>query len=225
MFTYPIPTKEELTELYKNSYNGQAKLKNGHIRVVTQSKFIKEYSTIELHNKTIVELGCAGGHLLDQFRGHKNKLICFEGDPDLHARFKKNFLGYELATLVPTLFDGESLQESSVDMIMSSHVVEHISEPCVFLREAYAALKPGGLMFHEIPQQRRNDGQHPLSKMQKGEYHMTFWTYESVDYIFKRCGFEKVKLQVFSDYTKVDQSNKAKWIRALYRKPLQVNNT
>jgi len=219
MFTYPIPTKAQLEILYKNSYSGQANLQNGHIRVVTQSKFIREHSNIDLHDKTIVELGCAGGHLLDQFRGHGNELICFEGDPDLHNKFRNNFLSYDSATLVPTLFDGTSLRASSVDLIMSSHVVEHISEPCVFLKEVYTALKPGGFMFHEIPQQRRTDGQHPLNKMQLGEYHMTFWTHESVDYVFKFCGFEKVKLQVFSDYTKVDTNKKGKWIRALYRKP------
>ena len=221
MFTYPIPTKAQLKILYKNFYSGQANLKNGHIRVVTQSKFIREHANMDMHNKKIVELGCAGGHLLDQFRGHGNELICFEGDPDLHARFKKNFFNYERATLVPNLFNGKVLNASSVDLIMSSHVVEHISEPCVFLKEVYAALKPGGLMFHEIPQQRRKDGQHPLEKNQHGVFHMTFWTYESVDYIFQFCGFEKVKLQVFSDYTKVDTNNKAKWIRALYRKPFE----
>ena len=103
---------------------------------------------------------------------------------------------------------------------MSSHVVEHIPDPCTFLKEAYNTLKPGGLMFHEIPQQRRRDGQHPLTKMQLGEYHMTFWTYESVDYIFKMSGFEKISLQVFSDHDKVDTTHKSKWIRALYRKPI-----
>ena len=222
MFTHPIPNKIQLAELYKHSYSNQAYLENGHMRVLTQSDFIRKYSGVTFKNKKIVELGCAGGHLLNEFRGNGNELICFEGDPDMHARFQDNYKDYDLAKLMPTLFDGNALPASSVDLLMSSHVVEHISEPCVFLRQAMAALKPGGLMFHEIPQQRRHDGLHPLAKKQYGEYHMTFWTKESVDYIFRLCGFERVHLEVFSDYKKVDSSGKSKWIRTLFRKPKEI---
>lgn len=54
------------------------------------------------------------------------------GNPDAHIEIQANGA---LAT-----------PNSSVDMVLSSQVLEHVADPALYLREAYRVLKPGGAL-------------------------------------------------------------------------------
>jgi SAM-dependent methyltransferase len=45
-------------------------------------------------------------------------------------------------------------QEDSFDLVIASHVMEHLAAPLPFFREAVRVLKPGGLLYVETPSER-----------------------------------------------------------------------
>merc|ERR1740139_125441 len=223
MFTHPILTFSTMATLYKTAYTGQASLHNTHGRVLAQASFIRDSMPFPLTNQTIVELGCAGGHLLFQFLEDDNRLICVEADPDLHARAKRTLDKAVSFQLVPSVFDNTTFPPNSVDFMMSSHVVEHMPDPCSFARAALKALKPGGVMFHEIPHQSRAH----LKRRQEGQYHLTFLSKDSLRQSMESCGFETLALETFRIgnlyNVRTTQADKDRhWIRGLWRKPRTV---
>lgn len=46
---------------------------------------------------------------------------------------------------------GDALSSGSVDVFTSSHVLEHVSDPCEWLAEVWRLLRPGGIVFTELP--------------------------------------------------------------------------
>ena len=86
-------------------------------------------------------------------------LVCFEVDTKVQGKVQNTFKkihsepGFaELnATLVPDLFTPGLLPARTVDVFTSSHVLEHLTDPCILFAEVARVLKPGGLFFTEIP--------------------------------------------------------------------------
>jgi len=87
------------------------------------------------------------GLLLSQFNSsvHRRDMMCFEGSTQYHAQLQRRFTDLELhhsapggrARLVPELFSAESLAPGTADVIMSSHVVEHMPDPCPWLEAVW----------------------------------------------------------------------------------------
>lgn len=225
MFTHPLPSDDELAKAYATSYDGQASLRVGHPRVSSQSQFIRKHAgAVLFEGLRILEIGCAGGFLLQQFAADDNQLICFESGPKMHDEFRKTFENYTNVLLHKTTFHRDRFKEardSNVDLIMSSHAFEHASNPCELLEAFYEIMKPGALMFHEVPQQSREE----VTAVQGGLYHLTFWSPDSLRWAFEKAGFEVVVIQTFSSFDDIDHTGKGKWIRALLRKPLHRSIT
>lgn len=78
----------------------------------------------------------------------------------------------EIDTSMAITAERGSLQEGPYDVIMLSHVLEHFTDPVQLLRDAGAAVAPGGTMIIEVP----NDveGIYPLNG--PDEPHITFFT-------------------------------------------------
>ena len=216
IFTYPLPTTSQLSDCYSMHYTGQATLRLNHPRVVSQHAFVQKYLSGTLQSLRIAEMGCAAGYLLHQFMRDNNTLECFELSPSHHAIFVETMQTYARAVLHKSLFDKSQLPKDSIDLFLSSHVVEHIPDPCSLLKDIFYVLKSGGYMFHEIPQQNR----HQILRRQGGTFHTTFWTPESVRSIFSDAGFEHVAIETFSDHETVDPTGRGRWIRTIWRKPI-----
>ncbi len=212
----------QLSVAYSTKYHGQAKLNIGHARVTSQRKFLEKYtSPLKFSSLRIIELGCAGGFLLEQFTGNGNVLECFEASVNYHSVFhetmsKANHSSYVLHT---RLFDENAITPLSVDVFLSSHVIEHIPDPCATLRLMYGALKPGAVMFHEMPRKTLEG----VLQVQGGLFHTTFWTVETVRNVFTAVGFEEIAIETFKNFQEVDPSGRGKYIRSLFRKPLSAD--
>lgn len=48
-------------------------------------------------------------------------------------------------------FEYASIEENSLDVIVATHVIEHVSNPSSFVEKAYRLLKPGGKLILETP--------------------------------------------------------------------------
>merc|ERR1712063_160563 len=109
----------------------------------------------------IVEMGCASGWLLSslgKLAGRGGRLVCFEADA-VHQRaaIEQTMKSAERKTpglrteVHATLMDWGALPEGGVDVFLSSHVLEHFTDPCPFLGGLWRILRPGGLVFTEVP--------------------------------------------------------------------------
>eukprot|EP00971_Amphidinium_carterae_P181859 3608763-Amphidinium_carterae.1 len=58
-------------------------------------------------------------------------------------------------TVLKTPVSPEDVQPESIDVFTSSHVLEHITDPCVWLAGLTKAMKAGGIVFTEVPRETR----------------------------------------------------------------------
>merc|ERR1712118_633627 len=90
--TLPLMTSKELASLYKKDYDGHSATHAVYSstrdwRPAQQANMIKKAKFGNATGLTIVEMGCARGYLLYNFRKQASRggqLKCFEADPEQH---------------------------------------------------------------------------------------------------------------------------------------------
>lgn len=98
---------------------------------------------ITFEGKTVLELGCNKGYLLNSFLQHE-KFNAIGADIDEEAlEIARNLLG-DGAKFVQTTPDSIPLEDESVDVIYTIDTVEHLSRPTEIFNECYRVLRPGG---------------------------------------------------------------------------------
>ncbi len=80
-----------------------------------------------------------------------------------------------------------SKESSSVDLVVMSHVLEHVSNPVEFLTDNTRALRRGGVLFIEVP---CRDWEHkPVD-----EPHLLFFDKGPMQYLLKQLNFDDIQL-------------------------------
>jgi 2-polyprenyl-3-methyl-5-hydroxy-6-metoxy-1,4-benzoquinol methylase len=92
-------------------------------------------------------------------------------------------------------FEGEDLPNNSFDVVLSTHVIEHIYDPKVFIQKAYDVLKPKGILILETP--TYDSLTFRLLKHRERSVrcpgHIYFFTKKSLKELVESCGFKTVK--------------------------------
>src|SRR5205814_6648631 len=98
---------------------------------------------------------------------------------------------------ITSLLEDAHLQAGSVDAVLMLHVIEHVPDPLVTLREIFRVLKPGGHLVLETP---RYDtlmfkilGRRERSLSCDG--HIFFFTTETLRKAYTMARFELEKLE------------------------------
>lgn len=182
VFAYPTPSQSEL-DIYNKRY-----FTNAHSGLPTSDEAIafhkalallrKEYisSYITSANKSVssvLEVGPGQGFLAQCWlRDHPaHQYTVLETDNDCCRILESQGI----------LCDNRP-RKRSVDLVIASHVVEHVPNPTAFLGLITTFLKPGGSIFIEVPCQ---DFLHkPLD-----EPHLLFFNDKSMETLLKRIGF------------------------------------
>lgn len=93
----------------------------------------------------VLEVGCSNGVFLDLLKEQKWQTWGVESSGSaLMARQK----GHKV---IKERFEKVKLTESYFDLIVMNHVLEHLDNPQMVLRKARGLLKPGGLIFIDVP--------------------------------------------------------------------------
>lgn len=101
---------------------------------------------VSFEGKTVMELGCNRGYLLDSFlRGAKFDAIGAELDTEA-LEFAKENHGDKIK-FVQTTPDAIPLPDNSVDIIYTIDTVEHLSSPRKMFDECLRVLRPGGMFL------------------------------------------------------------------------------
>ena len=113
-------------------------------RVANVSDYQRLFSQfVSFRGKTVLELGCSNGYLLDAFL-QQEKFRAIGADisaTQLQIGREHYGHGIEFIQTTPTSIP---LPDQSVDLIYTVDTVEHLSRPDDIFRDAHRLLKPGG---------------------------------------------------------------------------------
>jgi SAM-dependent methyltransferase len=104
---------------------------------------IKRSKTVQ---PRVLDLGCATGALLEKLRDRGWACVGVEISPA--AEYARSTRGLEVrqTSLEESRFPG-----SSFDLVLASHLIEHLNDPATFVREVYRILAPGGHFLVTTP--------------------------------------------------------------------------
>ncbi len=95
----------------------------------------------------VLDIGSSAGMFLNEIRPHVGEVIGDEFD-EVYAQFARDTFGI---TTYTTPLEETDLAPNSFDLISALEVFEHIADPLRFLETVKRYLKPGGILYCEVP--------------------------------------------------------------------------
>jgi len=151
---YPMPHLKDLIH-YNQKYFQLAhgakkidKISNSFLNAISlcRIQYINNYVTVNnIKINSVLEIGPGNGYLAKNLI-KKIKIITYD------AIETDNSLYENLKTIGLKVFDKfESLKNNNYDLIVASHVLEHIDNPDNFLQNIRKKLSKNGIVFFEVP--------------------------------------------------------------------------
>ena len=141
--------------------------------------------------KTLLEVGCHAGVLLDRFRGQGWTVSGVEPDAKA-ANFARSHYGLDVKA--STLEDA-GYDPAMFDAVVMLHVIEHLDDPAGTVAAIARVLRPHGFLVVETPVydtlMYRLFGRRERSLSCDG--HIVFYTGGTLAALLERCGFEIVE--------------------------------
>ena len=101
----------------------------------------------EARGRRLLDIGFGGGHLMHMARAYGFEVFGIDGSAQL-VEAQQPFFGQRLQTAV---IGDDALPWGSLDVIVMSHVIEHLGDPGAVLKQVWEALNPEGLLFAAVP--------------------------------------------------------------------------
>ena len=81
------------------------------------------------------------------------------------------------------------------DLVACCQVLEHVPYPADVLRDLVQAMRPGTLLYVEVPQEQLMRGPDPLPKKHHWHEHINFFSERSLAALLANCGLKVVASQ------------------------------
>ena len=202
MSSFPLPGEEELDAVYRQRYRqirGEAADKNylRHMdcRAEAQLAFLRRHSPTQLSRARILDVGCSAGSFLKACAGFTQSLAGFEPDDAMRAAARGRLP--PAAVLHGTLFQAERLAGQTFDVIVASHVLEHVPQPGFFLSALCGSLAPGGTLLIEVPNEDSATVGNWIQSGERGGMHLFFFTPRTLRDIIEAAGGRVAHLATF----------------------------
>ena len=181
-------TLKKLENYYYADYRNKVKvpsLEDKEHLLYKRGAFIAEFLSKHIPNKTIslkaFEKGCGFGFNLMHIKMKFPNATLYTDEPDEHTK-------PYLAKIGITMTRGGA-NSSKYDVIVMSHLIEHLTNPMETISIAYNNLKPAGLFYIEVP-----------NSLHFVEPHLTFWTLQSFMKIYSKYLADKFTVEEFGTY-------------------------
>ena len=179
-------TEPQIKEYYVNQYDRDKiynidlpQFPNDNLFSVSRGRALaKLYDTTQQRPETILDLGCGFGHLLFGFNQvfPDARYIGVEYDEKTGDTLKKSGFEFRYGGI-----DDIADLNGTIDILITSHVFEHVVEPHVFLEKCIALLKPGGVVLWEMP----NLDIFNLKCERRHSPHICLWDIKTLESILK----------------------------------------
>lgn len=159
LYLNPRPIPERMAQFYAGSYAPhEKKPKPARLRPPLLKKILAFwYRGSDLRTRLkknaypgpkgkVLDLGCGSGAFLHRLRELGWETHGVEIDTRAAAAARKLGLDVRTGTLRQAGFS-----DGYFDVLTVIHVLEHIHRPVAFLKEAWRVLKPGGILYVEVP--------------------------------------------------------------------------
>lgn len=193
-FASPMPDERELSD-YNSRYFEEAH--GGTTTNITALAFFKAIGRLrqayletylmsrQLAITTVLEIGPGQGFFASSWLEHYPHSIYLAKETDISCHSNLNLMGVQV--LDETF---EAAMDPIVDLVVMSHVLEHVADPKGFLLDETQKLRKGGVLFLEVP---------CLDYMHKpiDEPHLLFFDKNPMHHLLSNAGFENIELAYF----------------------------
>lgn len=202
-FTYnnPAPFPETLAYFYSAFSNYENPQRNGGGSEAMLNKWNRTYALIE--NKfaskfkgNVLEIGCATGMGLSLFKSRGWNVLGIEPSPKA-VKLARELYDVEV---VNGLFDPKVIADKSpFDVIILSHVIEHLLSPEILIQELIPLLSENGLVYIEVPNLIR-----PFVPMGYFTFeHLNYFTPITLSSLMELNGFH-VEIELFDNSAEIE---------------------
>ena len=145
----------------------------------------------------LLDVGCADGRLLDWYRAGADGVRLETHGIDINeaAVVEANRRGHR--AVVGRFETDTELERGSFNVILASHVIEHVDDPKSFAQRAYDLLVPGGVFVVATPNVDSAD-----VRLFRGNWggchfprHWTFYDASTIEALASSVGFEVVRVE------------------------------
>jgi SAM-dependent methyltransferase len=149
-------------------------------------------------NMRIADIGAAGGIMLDYVKGVAKTCVAIEPD-----KYFGDVLGDKGYSWYPSTEEALAEHAGSIDLAISSQVIEHVDNPLEFVEEIYELLTVGGTFIASTP--NRAD---ILMKMSSNIFesffyrsqHRWYFDNDSLKLCVEKAGFSSVQVEFVHRY-------------------------
>ncbi len=172
-------------EIYGETYAGYVPtgLSPTQLRYTT---FVADWLATTIRQRgRMVEIGAHDGFFLSLMRDRGFDCEGVEPSP-----FAENAITKYGLSIRKEFFRAGLYEPQSVDVMVLRHIVEHLTDPVPMLQAAWEAVKPGGMMYVEVP-----DSLGSLQTMFYPEFHVdhiSYFTPASLEKILELCGVSTI---------------------------------
>lgn len=184
---YPMINEKELDEYNKNYWSiAQSNSELSRNRYILLAKSRAEYLSEKLdilNNFEILDVGAGHGYIIDALKNKfpNIKTYAVEIDTQMHDTLSKK--------ADHVISSWRDITNTKFNLIVISHVLEHIVNPIEFLFDLKDLLKKNGFIFIEVP---NNDDFHKKSL----ESHLTVFNKSAIKWLVREIGMEIVDLNI-----------------------------
>ena len=104
--------------------------------------------------KNVLDVGCGGGWLAAALKNSGRQVISMDISDINPIKSVKNTPAPQHSGLVADVFE-LPIKDGSIDCIVASEIIEHVTDPGKFLGSLFAALRPGGKIIVTTPYNER----------------------------------------------------------------------
>jgi len=164
------------------------------LRAKSQKEFIIKNLDKKKKLNSILDIGAGAGKLIEEFISKDIKTYAIESDETMIKHMSKN-ININIINF-NNLFDEENYQK--FDLIMMSHVFEHINNPIEYLYKLYKIIKEDGYLFIEVPNETEELVSHYIKNKKRGVGHLFNYTVDTLEKLLLKSGlFELVSFDSF----------------------------
>ncbi len=193
-FVDPIPSEEELKELYKNSYSLQNESTNYNeyrriFRLPEQIKLIGLIKVVNDKKSKLLDIGCDRGFFIDEARRHNIEVFGVEPS-DSSRKYCEN-IGLKVYS---DLYDDDI--PNDFDFVTMWHSLEHFINPNETIKKIYSKINQNGTLIIRVPAFDSFESKLLKSRWVwfQSQFHYFHYSLKSLTKLLENNGFEVIEI-------------------------------